>query len=65
MLSAGNFTLSAKCKRKEFASRLIQSFSGRIGLYNMPEEANKSGSALFVIKSVNLYQQPGLSNLIS
>ena len=28
------------------------------------EEANWSGSALFVIKYVNLYQQPGSSNLI-
>ena len=28
-------------------------------------EANWSGSALFVIKYVNFYQQPGLSNLIS
>ena len=27
------------------------------------EEANWSGSALFVIKYVNLYQQPGWSNL--
>ena len=26
-------------------------------------EANKSGSALFVIEKVNLYQQPGSSNL--
>ena len=29
-----------------------------------PAEANSSGSALFVNKYVNLYQQPGLSNLI-
>ena len=29
------------------------------------EEANWSGSALFVIKYVNLYQQPSSSNLIS
>ena len=28
------------------------------------EEANWSGSALFVIKHMNLYQQPGSSNLI-
>ena len=28
------------------------------------EEANWSGSALFAIKYVNLFQQPGLSNLI-
>ena len=28
------------------------------------EEANWSGSALFVIQYVNLFQQPGLSNLI-
>ena len=28
------------------------------------KEANWSGSALFVIKYVNLYQQPGSSNLI-
>ena len=28
------------------------------------EEANWSGSALFVIKFVNLYPQPGSSNLI-
>ena len=28
------------------------------------EEANWSGSALFVIQFVNLYQQPGSSNLI-
>ena len=28
------------------------------------EEANWSGSALFVIKFVNLYQEPGSSNLI-
>ena len=28
------------------------------------EEANWSGSALFVIKYVNLYQQPGSSNYI-
>ena len=28
------------------------------------EEANWSGSALFVIKNMNLYQQPGSSNLI-
>ena len=28
------------------------------------EEANWSGSTLFVIKYVNLYQNPGLSNLI-
>ena len=28
------------------------------------EEANWSGSALFVIKYVKLYQQPGSSNLI-
>ena len=28
------------------------------------EEANWSGSALFVIKYVNLYQQSGSSNLI-
>ena len=28
------------------------------------KEANWSGSALFVIKYVNLYQQSGLSNLI-
>ena len=28
------------------------------------EEANWSGSALFVIQCVNLYQQPGLSNLV-
>ena len=28
------------------------------------EEANRSGSALFIIKYVNLYQQPGSSNLI-
>ena len=27
------------------------------------EEANWSGSALFVIQYVNLYQQPGLTNL--
>ena len=29
------------------------------------EKANWSGSALFVIKYVNLYQQSGSSNLIS
>ena len=29
-----------------------------------PEEANWSGSALFVNQYVNLYQQYGLSNLI-
>ena len=29
-----------------------------------PEEANWSGSALFVIKYVNFYQKPGSSNLI-
>ena len=29
-----------------------------------PEEANWSGSALFGIKNVNLYQQSGSSNLI-
>ena len=29
-----------------------------------PEEANWSGSALFVIQYVNLYQQPWSSNLI-
>ena len=28
------------------------------------EEANWSGSALFVIKYVNFYQKPGSSNLI-
>ena len=28
------------------------------------EEANWSGPALFVIKYVNLYQKPGLNNLI-
>ena len=28
------------------------------------EEANWSGSALFAIKYLNLYQQPGSSNLI-
>ena len=28
------------------------------------EEANLSGSALFAIQYSNLYQQPGLSNLI-
>ena len=28
------------------------------------EEANWSGSALFVIKHMNLYQEPGSSNLI-
>ena len=28
------------------------------------EEANWSGSALFVIQNVNMYQQPGSSNLI-
>ena len=28
------------------------------------EEANWSGSALFVIQYVNIYQQPGSSNLI-
>ena len=28
------------------------------------EEANWSGSALFVIKYISLYQQPGSSNLI-
>ena len=28
------------------------------------EETNWSGSALFAIKSVNLYQQPGSRNLI-
>ena len=28
------------------------------------EETNWSGSALFVIQYVNLYQQPGSSNLI-
>ena len=28
------------------------------------KEANWSGSALFVIQYVNLYQQPGSSNLI-
>ena len=28
------------------------------------EEANQSGSALFVIQHVDLYQQSGLSNLI-
>ena len=28
------------------------------------EEANWSGSAPFVIQDMNLYQQPGLSNLI-
>ena len=28
------------------------------------EEANWSGSALFVIQYVNVYQQPGSSNLI-
>ena len=28
------------------------------------EEANWSGSALFVIQYVNLYQQSGLSNLV-
>ena len=31
---------------------------------NSVEEANWSGSALFVIKYVNLYQQPGSNNLI-
>ena len=30
----------------------------------LSEEANWSGSALFSIKNVNLYQQPGSSNLI-
>ena len=29
-----------------------------------PEEANWSGSALFIIKYVNFYQKPGSSNLI-
>ena len=36
--------------------------------YTLPmqaEEANWSGSALFAIKYVNLYQQSGSSNLIS
>ena len=28
------------------------------------EETNWSGSALFVIKYVNIYQKPGLNNLI-
>ena len=28
------------------------------------EEANWSGSALFIIKHMNMYQQPGSSNLI-
>ena len=28
------------------------------------DEANRSGSALFVIENMNLYQQPGSSNLI-
>ena len=28
------------------------------------EEANRSGSALFVIKYVNFYQKPGSNNLI-
>ena len=32
--------------------------------YILPEEANWSGSALFAIKYVNLYQQSGLNNLI-
>ena len=32
--------------------------------YVLPEEANWSGSALFAIKYVNLYQQSGASNLI-
>ena len=30
----------------------------------LSEEASWSGTALFVIKYVNLYQQPGSSNLI-
>ena len=30
----------------------------------LASEANCSGSALFVIRFVNLYQKPGLSNLI-
>ena len=30
----------------------------------LASEANWSGSALFVIENVNLYQQPGWSNLI-
>ena len=33
-------------------------------LANSTEEANWSGSALFVFQYVNLYQQPGSGNLI-
>ena len=33
-------------------------------LYIHAEESNWSGSALFVIQFVNLYQQPASSNLI-
>ena len=33
-------------------------------LASASEEANWSGSALFVIKYVNFYQKPGSSNLI-
>ena len=46
------------------AEQDIPYFSKQCRSRSVGLEANWSGSALFVIKYVNLYQQPGSSNLI-
>ena len=43
----------------------IPAFANSVDPDQLASEANWSGSALFVIQYVNLYQQPGSSNLIS
>ena len=42
----------------------LSAFSNSIDPDQLASEANWSGSALFVIQYVNLYQQPGWSYLI-
>ena len=65
MSSAENFTHGAKHKPWSCWSRIYPAFANIVGPDLLAsEEANSSGSSLFAIKYVNLYQQPGSSNLI-
>ena len=45
-------------------TRIYPAFANSVDPDQLASEANWSGSALFAIKYVNLYQQSGSSNLI-
>ena len=45
-------------------TRIYPAFANSVNPEQLAEEANWSGSTLFVSQNVNLYQQPWSSNLI-